>query len=364
MNSKVRTEILSSILVVLIGFAFTSSLLDYSVFAQNLNVSAADSTAAKIQKEKAEEERKKSEEQKSSEDKKELGEEKRNQTEKDEERTQKLEEKREELEEKREKLKQREIEKAQEIEEKFRKKIEEHQEKINLSEESSLEDKVPAKLLERKSMLLERFEEIKQNLLQKIDEKKIRLANLLEKAENAKYIDPSLYGGESISKYVIHLDGLTAKKISDKEVSAKVTGEIEISSFNVRNSNIKFITESCLIAIDSENYSCLEGKGRTISSGDGGEKDSLVIVSFLHFEEEEVNQIPQLLKIFVKGSIPIIDIQTDSIQVEVLSPQSKITHKWFIGGDATIEKIADDQEDEESKHITIELKENISMSDQ
>jgi len=76
-------------------------------------------------------------------------------------------------------------------------------------------------------------------------------------------------------------------------------------------------------------YFCEYGKARTISSGPGSEKNSLVIIATLGSDDQEKRTG---LKLSIETGENIRALEEGSFDVTVLSPQSKITHEWFLGG--------------------------------
>ncbi len=79
-------------------------------------------------------------------------------------------------------------------------------------------------------------------------------------------------------------------------------------------------------------FTCDYGKARTISTGTGV-KDGLVIIAA--FEGDNGKRTG--LKFSVSTGVDIrAQVETEDIQFTVHSPQSKITHQWFLGGEGTM----------------------------
>ena len=122
--------------------------------------------------------------------------------------------------------------------------------------------------------------------------------------------------------------------------------------------------------MDSIPYNCGFGKARSTSSDNSGSKDSLVIIAFL--EDDVLEEVHSTLKLHVTADVPISDID-ESTQVSILSPQSKISHMWFLDGSATLSKtIVDEPTTDEisdeipddipaGKAISIELTETLGL---
>ena len=70
------------------------------------------------------------------------------------------------------------------------------------------------------------------------------------------------------------------------------------TTFDKGKSNLKLELEECQITVDSVPYNCGFGKARASSSGNSGEKDSLVVLAFL--EDDVIEEVHSTLKIFPK----------------------------------------------------------------
>jgi len=115
---------------------------------------------------------------------------------------------------------------------------------------------------------------------------------------------------------------------------------MNFTTYDKNKSNLKLELDECQITVDEITYNCGFGKARTVSSGEFGAKDSLVIVAFL--ENDVLEEVHTALKIFLNADIPIDKIEQS--QVSILGPQSKISDLWFLNGTATLSKIVSTSE--------------------
>ena len=256
------------------------------------------------------------------------------------ERQQQLEEKRQEIEKKREELKsdlekyqeklsertQKYEEKLQEIKTKYQEKIDQFaskDEKLSLKSEKLAED------------FTVESDKIKDRLEAKSDTLNSRTQKILEKINDGEYMGKKIGSEQTTSKYELTFDSVSASAISNQTKTSTMTGMMTFTTFDSSKSNLKLELESCSIVVDDIPYACGFGKARTVSSGDSGAKDSLVIIAFL--EDNLAEEVHSTLKIFVDSDTPINQIEQS--EVSILGPQSKLSHLWFLDGTATLTKI-------------------------
>jgi hypothetical protein len=128
--------------------------------------------------------------------------------------------------------------------------------------------------------------------------------------------------------------------INDKSQTSSLTGKMSFSTYDKSKSDLKLELDLCEITVDEIVYNCGFGKARTVSSGQSGAKDSLVIVAFL--EDNVLEEVHTTMKIFLNADMPINKIEKS--QVSILGPQSKISNLWFLNGTATLSKIVSTSE--------------------
>ncbi len=315
---KTNFVIVSILMTILIGGTLGLFLID-DAFAQNLYVSSDDSEAYKKQKEleqkKAEHEAKSEEKQKE------------------------LEQKKAELETNRQNLEAKQLKKLKEYEEKLKEIKEQSQKKIEKNitdEQENFSQK--SKSLEEK--LIKKSEEIQKKLMTKSDKLDSRTKNILDKINNGTYMGEKTTTFTYDETYELVFDFVNASMINDKSQTSILTGKMNFTTYDKNKSNLKLELDECQITVDEITYNCGFGKARTVSSGESGAKDSLVIVAFL--ENDVLEEVHTALKIFLNADIPIDKIEQS--QVSILGPQSKISDLWFLNGTATLSKIVSTSE--------------------
>lgn len=259
------------------------------------------------------------------------------------------------LEEKRKEIKQKAIEKA----EKIRKKQSELKEKIKKLHSSS--EQIPT----------QKAEKVKERLFEKIDKLNQKTMSILEKVRNDQYLGVK-HGINPAVNFTLRFTDVQADAIGNSTDTTSIDGNLNMTTFDVGKKSLKFEVTSCNITVDDIFYHCGFGKGRTISSGNSGAGDSLVIIAFL--EDGVLNQIHSTLKIFLESDRSILE--TDDNPVSILGPQSIISHQWFLNGTANlsnvegefneldIDEIGKEQSQKESagRNLTINLEESVGIS--
>ena len=202
------------------------------------------------------------------------------------------------------------------------------------------ESKLAQPIEDRQAKGLQKSKEIKEQLLQKIDQLKPNQKGLLKKVESGEYIGPILDGDLYTNKYVLEFsyEGTETSKvmttaIGNSDETDTIEGHITMKNVVTRSNNLKLEVTDCLLFVDLVEYYCAFGKARQTSSGPGGDKYSMVIIAFLEDDSGSHNT----LKISLSADTSLGELDSGYIPVTIKSPQSKISHKWFIGGDATLE---------------------------
>ena len=353
---KTKFTLVSILITILIGGTFGLFLID-DAFAQNLHVSSADSEAYKKQKELEQE--KADLQEKSEEKQKELEQKKADLQEKSEEKQKELEQKKAELEIHRENLEAKQLKKLKEYEEKLKELKDKSQNKIEKNISDNHEKFSPeSKQFEKKS--IKKSEEIQKKLISKSDKLGLRINNILDKINDGKYMGEKINSYNYTETYELVFDLVNASMINDKSHTSSLTGKMNFTTFDKSKSNLKLKLDECKITVDEINYNCGFGKARTISSGESGAKESLVIVAFL--EDDVLEEVHTTLKIFLNADIPINKIKQS--QVSILGPQSKISNLWFLNGTATLSKIVSTSEKTTTgNNSTIIHQDEISTND-
>jgi len=213
---------------------------------------------------------------------------------------------------------------------------------LDLEERDYKLAKKHAKLEELRSKFEQKQIELAQKFSDKLDKLSIkhaeiqekRAAKLLEKFESGEYYEHFIEVDAQLRTFVISFDAempLEGEPIGKSSEISEFSGSITLktSSSTDTRGTTKFIVEDCKLSNEDITYSCEYGKARTTSSGPGGEKDSLVIIATLGSDDQEKRTG---LKLSISTGKDIRALEGGSFDVTVLSPQSKITHEWFLGG--------------------------------
>jgi hypothetical protein len=334
-----KTNFISSIIlasILLVGM-FGLFLLD-DAFAQNLSMNNDDSKAEEKQKEL---EQKKAERQ-----------------EKAEEKQKELEQKKAELAINRENLEVEQLKKSQKYEEKLKEIKEKLQNKTKTN--ISNDEKISLKSKHAEEKLIKKSEEIQQRLAEKSDKLDSRTKNILDKINEGQYMGTKITSNDYSETYELIFDSVNASLIIDQSQKSLLTGKMTFTLYDKSKSNLKLELDECEIIVDEIIYNCGFGKARTVSSGQSGAKDSLVIVAFL--EDGVLEELHATMKLFVNAEIPINNI--DQSQVSIIGPQSKISNLWFLNGTATLTKITPTTENTIlGNNATVSLQEGMSFGD-
>jgi len=280
---------------------------------------------------------------------KELEQKKTDQQEKTEKKQKELEQKKTELQFHRKILEVKQMEQSKEYEEKFAEIKDKNQNSTNQKQSNATEN------LSSKTSKLEKLfkksEEIRENLVLNSTKLDSRTQNILEKVNDGSYFGEKITNSEYLETYELVFDSVQTSKISDNPQTSSLSGKMNFVAYDKGNSSLKLELLECHIVVDQTPFNCGFGKARTVSSGQSGLKDSLVIIAFL--EDDVLKEIHTTMKIFLHSDTLIKDVETS--QVSILGPQSQISHMWFLNGTATLNKIISSQEE-------IQLETNLTNS--
>ncbi len=195
-----------------------------------------------------------------------------------------------------------------------------------------------AKLEEKRAELQQKFIEKAQKLIEKFEEKQAKRAEkLLEKIDSGEYYDDIIEDKKILREFVLSFNSLTAEPIGKPSETMKFSGTITLvtSSSTDTRGTMKFKVTDCEIGNEDVSYSCKFGKARLVSHGPGDEKNGLVIIATL---DDDHRGYPTGLKAFVTADRVINSLEEDHdpVIITMHSPQSKITHQWFLGGEGSL----------------------------
>ncbi|QUC64303.1 hypothetical protein NsoK4_07690 [Nitrosopumilus sp. K4] len=187
-----------------------------------------------------------------------------------------------------------------------------------------------AKLTEKAQFSEERANQIIEKLEKRIQQLEQRLQKLIDKYESGEYFGNLKNKDTIIKSFTLSIGG-TASEISDSSNLQSFTGSLFLENQVTGNNAKKFrVTGGELFVGESEVYDIMFGKARLSSSGPGGEKDSMVVIA------QTSNGVDiRTLKLSINLS-ESFNSETESSDIEILSPQSKIASEWFLGGSGTL----------------------------
>ncbi len=185
--------------------------------------------------------------------------------------------------------------------------------------------------LSKKAQLSEeRANKIIQKLEQKIQKMEERLQKLLDKYQSGKYFGNLKNVDAVTNSFTLSFDGI-ALQISDSSNEVSFDGKLFLENQYTGNHLKKFrIIGGEIFVGDGEVYDIIFGKARLTSSGPGGEKNKMIVIAQAS-NGVDVNT----LKLQIHFSEPF-NSTTESVDLEILSPQSKIASQWFLGGTGTL----------------------------
>jgi len=217
-------------------------------------------------------------------------------------------------------------------------------------------EKFSAKTVKLEDKIAKKSDEIRKKLLEKQEKLDSRTQKILDKINNGDYLGDKISSSNSFETYELTFDSVNITGIHDKTQVSTLEGFMIFNTFDKGKSNLKLELEECrIITVGGIPFNCGFGKARTTSSGDSGSKDSLVVLAFLAFLEDDMyGEVHSTLKISLNADSPISEI-TDSTQVSILNPQIKISCMWVLVGTGMLTKCIDTPDDTTENEITVEL---------
>ena len=164
-------------------------------------------------------------------------------------------------------------------------------------------------------------------LQQRIDKLEQRVQSLLAMLESGKYFGPTIGGDKTPTSYDLSFDG-TATSINGSAKDS-MSGEIFFESLVTGDKVSKFRVTGGDVQIGSANYDLIFGKARVT----GGETNSMVLIAQAVDDEGNAHTVKILL-----DSTPLDKLGSESVDVSLKMPQSKIAGQWFLDADGLISK--------------------------
>ncbi|MFB5602731.1 MAG: hypothetical protein ACE5Q8_07615 [Nitrosopumilus sp.] len=186
--------------------------------------------------------------------------------------------------------------------------------------------KLDEKLTEKEKISEERANKILERIQKETLKTDQRIQKLLDKYQSGKYFGNIENKDTTIRSFTISFEG-TAVEISDSSNTHALSGELFLENQVTGNNVNKFrVTGGELLVGDVEVYDVVFGKARTSSSGSGDYKDSMVIIA-----QTSDGVDVKTLKLNIDLSEEL-NSKTDSADIKILFPQSKISSQWFLSG--------------------------------
>lgn len=164
---------------------------------------------------------------------------------------------------------------------------------------------------------------------------------LFSNVDNGKYLGRVLNGDPTTTTFVLNVTAVLTpignhsnnEIILDVDIldESLVEGHITMQNIVTRGNDLKLEVKDCQLFVNLDENICAFGKART--SGLTGDKDFMVIIAFISDDYGNHGTI----KLFLQtDSFEELSDVGDSVDVDILSPQSRIGHEWFVEGTGTM----------------------------
>jgi len=227
----------------------------------------------------------------------------------------KLAKEQEKFEKKQAKVEEKRVEKLAKLDEKLAKAQERLDEKLT---------KLETKLTEKAKLSEERANKILEKITKETQKYDKRVQKLLDKYQSGKYFGDFKNTDKITKSFIISFDG-TALDVTDSTNIETLSGELYLENQLTGSHSKKFrVTGGEIFVGEIEVYEIIFGKARLTSSGSGGEKDSMIVIA------QVSNGVDiRTLKLSIDLSEEF-NLETESADIEILFPRSKIASMWFI----------------------------------
>lgn len=186
--------------------------------------------------------------------------------------------------------------------------------------------KLEEKLTEKAKLSEERANKILERIQKETLKTDQRVQKLLDKYQSGEYFGNIKNKDTATRSFTMSFEG-TAVEISDSSNVHTLSGELFLENQVTGNHVKKFrVTGGELLVGDVEVYDVVFGKARTSSSGSGGDKDSMIIIA-----QTSDGVDVKTLKLNIDLSKEL-NSETDSADIKILFPRSKISSQWFLSG--------------------------------
>ena len=186
--------------------------------------------------------------------------------------------------------------------------------------------KLEEKLTEKAKLSEERANKILERIQKETLKTDQRVQKLLDKYQSGEYFGNIKNKDTATRSFTMSFEG-TAVEISDSSNVHTLSGELFLENQVTGNHVKKFrVTGGELLVGDVEVYDVVFGKARISSSGSGGDKDSMIIIA-----QTSDGVDVKTLKLNIDLSEEL-NSETDSADIKILFPRSKISSQWFLSG--------------------------------
>ena len=186
--------------------------------------------------------------------------------------------------------------------------------------------KIEEKLTEKAKLSEERANKILERIQKETLKTDQRVQKLLDKYQSGEYFGNIKNKDTATRSFTMSFEG-TAVEISDSSNVHTLSGELFLENQVTGNHVKKFrVTGGELLVGDVEVYDVVFGKARISSSGSGGDKDSMIIIA-----QTSDGVDVKTLKLNIDLSEEL-NSETDSADIKILFPRSKISSQWFLSG--------------------------------
>jgi len=182
------------------------------------------------------------------------------------------------------------------------------------------------KLSEKAQLSEERANKILEKIAKETQKTDERVQKLIDKFQSGEYFGDLKNTDKEIKPFTLSFEG-SAAEIGDQSNIETLSGELFLENQLTGSHSKKFrVTGGEIFVGETEVFDIVFGKARLTSSGQGGEKDSMIIIA-----QASDGVDVRTLKLSIDLSEEF-DSDTESVEIDILFPRSKIASLWLLGG--------------------------------
>ena len=206
------------------------------------------------------------------------------------------------------------------------------------------------KLSEKAQLSEERANKILEKIAKETQKTDERVQKLIDKFQSGEYFGDLKNTDKEIKPFTLSFEG-SAAEIGDQSNIETLSGELFLENQLTGSHSKKFrVTGGEIFVGETEVFDIVFGKARLTSSGQGGEKDSMIIIA-----QASDGVDVRTLKLSIDLSEEF-DSDTESVEIDILFPRSKIASLWLLGGAGNLgltdDTTPDDTTPEDIPHTT------------